>query len=217
VATLYDTLGSTPASSQEELQQAYRRAARRLHPDVNPGAETEEAMRALNDAWAVLGDPDRRRRYDAQIGLGTTQAAPRWEPTRWETTVDDIEGGERRRSRLFRPSVIAIAILGVIFVVTAYAAPSHTDRRPATRTPSATQTTPPTPASASEGLGSNSTGLVGKCILKLLGYDAVAVCNQRGAQLVVAEVAATADCPAGTTVYQLEGRSQLVCLSPSGS
>ena len=64
---------------------------------------------------------------------------------------------------------------------------------------------------------SGSASLVGKCILKLLGYDAIVVCNQSGAQLVVAEVATTTDCPAGTTVYQLEGRSQLVCLSSTVS
>ncbi len=181
-------------------------------------------MRALNEAWAVLGDPERRRRYDAQIGIGSAEAAPRWEPTHWDRDDDDVEVVEHRRSRLFRPSVIAVGILFIIFVVTAYAAPSHPAGRPASPTvPTTAPAPPPRGASPrlrtvrSSGAGANSTGLVGRCILRLLGYDAVATCSQRGALLVVAEVANTADCPSGTTVYQLEGRSQLVCLSPGGS
>jgi hypothetical protein len=117
--------------------------------------------------------------------------------------------------------VVVLAILAVIFIVTAYAGPSNRQKRSTFTTvptssslPARQGTLPPQAAVTPVGSG---TGLVGKCILRLLGYDAIVVCNQPNAQAVVAEVTSTADCPSGTTVYQLEGRSQLVCLTPSGS
>jgi DnaJ-domain-containing protein 1 len=73
MATLYDHLGVTPEASQEEIKRAYHSLARRHHPDTHAGAEAavlEEARRrmvVLNGAWAVLGDPDRRRAYDAAV------------------------------------------------------------------------------------------------------------------------------------------------------
>ena len=73
MATLYDHLGVSPEASQEQIKRAYHSLARRHHPDAHPGAETavlEEARRrmvVLNGAWAVLGDPDRRRAYDAAV------------------------------------------------------------------------------------------------------------------------------------------------------
>ena len=73
--THYDLLGtSRPDASHDEIRAAYRALARRHHPDTQPGAEggTDErapcTMAALNAAWAVLGDPVRRRAYDAELG-----------------------------------------------------------------------------------------------------------------------------------------------------
>ena len=45
-------------------RRAYYRAARQIHPDVNPGIDTSDQMRRLNQAWVVLGDPEARRSYD---------------------------------------------------------------------------------------------------------------------------------------------------------
>jgi curved DNA-binding protein CbpA len=69
--THYEVLGVRPNADADELRRAYLALARRHHPDRVPdiGARpaSEARMREINEAWAVLGDPDRRRDYDAQL------------------------------------------------------------------------------------------------------------------------------------------------------
>ena len=48
----------------EEIQHAYRTLALRYRPDRNPAPEAASLMRAINEAWEVLGDSNRRREYD---------------------------------------------------------------------------------------------------------------------------------------------------------
>jgi hypothetical protein len=222
VTSLYDLLGTAPDATEDQLRQAYRRAARLVHPDVNPGPDADAAIRRLNQAWAVLGNPERRRRYDAEIGAGPGSTAPPPPPRPPSATREPSSWiPEPRRYRLLRPSVVILSVLALIFVVTAYAG-AHDHPKPSTvpTTPSTTalnQGGPVAPEASLGGDSSASSTLVGKCILRLLGYDAIVVCNQPGAQLIEAEVATTSECPAGTAVYQLEGRSQLVCLASGGS
>ena len=63
--THYDVLGVEPDVSAEALRAAYMKAARRAHPDHGG---SHAAMRAVNVAWEVLSDPDRRQRYDESLG-----------------------------------------------------------------------------------------------------------------------------------------------------
>lgn len=63
----YDVLGVAPADDEVRLRQAYVALARRYHPDRAGGDAAR--MRAVNEAWAVLGDPVRRAAYDVAIGL----------------------------------------------------------------------------------------------------------------------------------------------------
>jgi molecular chaperone DnaJ len=61
----YEVLEVSREASSEEIKVAYRRLARRYHPDVNPGdRECEEKFKEIGQAYAVLSDSDRRARYD---------------------------------------------------------------------------------------------------------------------------------------------------------
>ena len=61
----YQTLGVGKTSTDKEIKQAYRKLARKFHPDVNPGDKTAEArFKEINEAYEVLGDADKRRKYD---------------------------------------------------------------------------------------------------------------------------------------------------------
>ena len=64
--THYERLGVSPEASTNEVRDAYRRAARRLHPDA-AGEHSAQQMAAVNQAWWVLRDPQRRRAYDLTL------------------------------------------------------------------------------------------------------------------------------------------------------
>jgi len=69
---LYVVLGVSPGASEAEIKRAYRRLARRFHPDINPGDRMAASrFRQILEAYETLIDPDRRSRYDA--GLTTDQ------------------------------------------------------------------------------------------------------------------------------------------------
>jgi DnaJ-class molecular chaperone len=61
----YSTLGVAKTATQKEIKQAFRKLARKSHPDVNPGDKTAESrFKEINEAYEVLGDPDKRKKYD---------------------------------------------------------------------------------------------------------------------------------------------------------
>src|ERR1700758_473224 len=82
----YATLGVSKASSEKEIKQAFRKLARKHHPDVNPGDKAaENKFKELNEAYEVLGDPAKRKKYDElganwrmyeQAGAGAPGAGP---------------------------------------------------------------------------------------------------------------------------------------------
>jgi curved DNA-binding protein CbpA len=62
----YAILGVGRSASEKEIKQAYRRLARKYHPDVNPGDKTAEAkFKEINEAYEVLSDPEKRKKYDS--------------------------------------------------------------------------------------------------------------------------------------------------------
>ncbi|MCW2860161.1 MAG: heat shock protein DnaJ protein [Actinoallomurus sp.] len=61
----YEDLGVARTASQEEIQRAYRKLARKFHPDVNKAPDAEERFKDISEAYSVLSDPDQRKRYDA--------------------------------------------------------------------------------------------------------------------------------------------------------
>lgn len=61
----YDVLGVRRGASEQEIKRAYRKLARKHHPDVNPGDKTAEAkFKEISEAHEVLSNPEKRRRYD---------------------------------------------------------------------------------------------------------------------------------------------------------
>ena len=80
----YKTLQVDPEAEDEVIQAAYRRLARKYHPDVAHGPESAARMIAINDAWGRIGEPVRRTAFDAaraaelrrRSARATDQAAP---------------------------------------------------------------------------------------------------------------------------------------------
>ena len=79
----YQTLGVKKDASQDDIQKAYRRLAKKLHPDLNPGNElAEERFKEVSQAYDLLGDPGKRARFDRG--------------------AIDASGAERPRQRYYR-------------------------------------------------------------------------------------------------------------------
>ena len=61
----YEILGVSRTASADEIKKAYRKLARQYHPDVNKSAGAEARFKEINEANEVLGDAEKRKRYDA--------------------------------------------------------------------------------------------------------------------------------------------------------
>ena len=92
----YATLGVNRNASADEIKKAYRKLAKQYHPDRNPGdKQAEERFKEIQEAYAVLSDPERRAQYDA-LGSGWEPGAdfrppPGWNQTRVEfRDLDDL-------------------------------------------------------------------------------------------------------------------------------
>ncbi len=115
----YDTLGLSKDADEKAVRQAFRRMARKYHPDLNPGDEdAERRFKEINEAYEVLSDPEKRGKYDRfgdnwkhadQMGAGFGSGRPfEWTVTRGGDespfgNADDLLdqlgffGGRRRR------------------------------------------------------------------------------------------------------------------------
>src|SRR3569833_2271411 len=72
----YELLGVKKSASAEEVRKAFRKLARKYHPDVNPGDKTaEEKFKAISEANDVLSDPKKRKIYD-QLGFYSDNIDP---------------------------------------------------------------------------------------------------------------------------------------------
>ena len=74
----YAVLGIPRDASAQEVQRAYRRLAKRYHPDLHPDAQTSQQMRRVNEAWEILSSPARRARYDAESALSRSARFEHW-------------------------------------------------------------------------------------------------------------------------------------------
>ena len=100
----YEALGVKREASEREIKQAYRKLARKYHPDVNPGDNTAEAkFKEINEAYEVLSDKDKRAKYDRfgdkwqyadQFAQAGYQGAPSWDFSQGGATSFRFEGGD---------------------------------------------------------------------------------------------------------------------------
>lgn len=94
---LYAILGVPRNATQEEIKRAYRKLARRYHPDVNPGnKEAEEKFKEISEAHEILSDPEKRKLYD-EFGMAGLQAGFDTERARayeqWQRQQAEFGGG----------------------------------------------------------------------------------------------------------------------------
>ena len=95
----YEQLGVKRDATEEQIRQAYRKLARKHHPDLNPGdKQSEERFKEINEAYEVLSDAEKRKRYD-QLGANWKNGADFNPPPGWSQVnveygdLNDVFGG----------------------------------------------------------------------------------------------------------------------------
>lgn len=113
VKDYYEILGLKKGASLDDIKKAYRKLARKYHPDLNPGDKpAEEKFKEVNEAYAILGDPKKKEEYD-RFGRATFEGGPTWETPPFEDIFEfgfgdvfsDLYGGPRA-AEAFRGSDI---------------------------------------------------------------------------------------------------------------
>lgn len=215
--TYYRRLGVAPSASTEEIRAAYRELAQRLHPDrQSAGSRAEQAlaerrMREINEAWRALGDPARRRSYDATLrGAPRTPAPVSRAGVRSPMPVEDSDDdlidvmGEMGplQAQVVRglPWVLLLGVFAAIFVFTAYATAGNRPPRPVS------------PRTA-------STVAPGSCLQIRSGSTPPATtvvdCGGSHDVVLVSRVDERTQCPLGTERRRLSTDGFLDCVRPS--
>src|ERR1700712_3426955 len=91
----YETLGVARAATQDEIKQAYRKLARKSHPDVSKMADAEARFKEINEANEVLKDPEKRAAYD-QMGSNWKAGQEFQPPPNWDAGFE-FRGGQAGR------------------------------------------------------------------------------------------------------------------------
>ncbi len=222
----YGVLGVPRRADQAEIRRAYLDAARRWHPDRSSARspaeadQAEAAMRQVNEAWAVLGDKDRRAAYDRQIvarapapgerpGVQTTDGVTRIDPrlldpeflaARREAQFEQVSV---RTSLVLRaaPVLAVLGLLAAILIFTAYARDSIDQP---------TATTVPGP-SLGAGIAAND------CVVVTSGPALLEVpCTATADGRVIGARLPDGVCPLGTLRDVELSNGSIVCLASPG-
>src|ERR1051325_6122778 len=86
----YQSLGVSKTATEEEIRQSFRKLARKYHPDVAKNkTEAEEKFKEINEAYEVLGDPEKRKKYDTLGANWNRQGGP---PPGWDQRGGTFHG-----------------------------------------------------------------------------------------------------------------------------
>ncbi|MBX3290699.1 MAG: J domain-containing protein [Acidobacteria bacterium] len=143
----YDILKTSPKASNAEIKSAYRRLARKLHPDKNNGSEeTARAFAAIAEAYEILGNPKERSRYDRQllqseyetpsngdsVFTSSNTHARRWRQMvyehRYNEIINRMVAEERREAMELQKLIFPVVALFVSIFVAAMAKPAVFER-----------------------------------------------------------------------------------------
>ncbi len=103
----YKIMGVAENATAEEIKKAYKKLARRYHPDVSKEKDAEKKFKDVGEAYEVLKDPDKRREYDqlraygAQGGNGQFTPPPGWDPSRFRNAGFESGAGAGEFSDFF--------------------------------------------------------------------------------------------------------------------
>ncbi len=92
----YSVLGVDRGATQEQIQKAFRKLARKFHPDVNKAKDAEARFKEINEAYEVLGDPEKRKRYDT-LGANWQAGQDFTPPPGWEQIFSQFAQGGRQQ------------------------------------------------------------------------------------------------------------------------
>ncbi|MED5393943.1 MAG: DnaJ domain-containing protein [Actinomycetota bacterium] len=192
----YRTLGVPASASPDELRDAYRALARRLHPDrvADPSARrsADDRMAKVNEAWRVLGDPDLRAAYDRSRQPPVATSAPSVDAREYGRrgdSFDDVAVSSSAGCALrVVPMVVTLTVLLGILIATAVLGPEGE-----------------VPARME----------VGRCV-ELATTVKVVPCTAQTPVIVARGVAGTS-CPAASVAVMLPSRTEQVCVAPPGT
>ena len=206
----YDVLGVSPGAKPDAIRRAYLRQARRWHPD-RPSGDSEQ-MRAVNEAWQVLGDPRSRAAYDRtqarsaprlattppKAGTPRPPSSPNPAPGRSPPPTPPLEVVSIR----WRWISLAAAVLVALAVVLILAASSTTDNSDST-----TLITASAPVSESRPEPGDCF-LIGTTTLITVG------CGHPHDGKLVSWVPLGAPCPPDTELHWVRSAQEAVCYHP---
>ena len=94
----YEVLGVSKTATQEEIRKAFRQLARKHHPDVSKDKKkAEEKFKEINEAYEVLSDPEKRKKYDT-LGADWERGGAQQPPPNWQDFAQRGAGSRKGRS-----------------------------------------------------------------------------------------------------------------------